>query len=129
MVDGELAEARTAITQRFGTFVERWFPGTEIQYLEVPNSGPESVYEQITCGWQGTPPDIVLLRHYIIDDPESIDHIPVDLPEPVPWTFSISSQTDPLEFLGWDDDGAEPASQGVRILKMALESVLSEAMD
>lgn len=124
-VGAELNEIVRAIENRFRAFVERWFPGTEVQFIEAVNSGDDSVYKQIVHGWQGAPPDIVLLRHYIVEeDLEWIEHLP-HVPEN-PWIFTITSHDDPLEFLGWGDDGHEPISPGAQILKAAIADVLAD---
>lgn len=123
-VGAELNETVRVIQDRLRAFVERWFPGTEVQFIEAVSSGDDSVYKQIVNGWQETPPDIVLLRLYTIEEPESTEHLS-DVPKN-PWIFTIVSNGDPLEFLGWEDDGHEPTSIGARVLKVAIENVLAE---
>ncbi len=124
MIGAESADAESAITRRFSQFVERWFPGTVVEYLEVPDSGSESLFARIMGGPKEAIPDVILLRHYIVEEePESTEHLPVEPQNP--WVFSISSNADPLEFLGWEDDGSEPASQGAQMLRVALADVLA----
>lgn len=124
-VSAESSETVAAIQDRFRLFVKRWFPEAEVQFIEVANSDDDSVYKQILHGWREAQPDIVLLRHYVLEEEfEWIEHMP-GVPKN-PWMFSISSHDDPLEFLGWEDDGHEPISPGAQMLKVAIENVLGE---